>query len=263
MSPFSTSAVEIFEKSENDLREIGTLVPRSRCGMLAKGVFNFGSSGDHRIEICLPAFAEIKKICVVAGAQGRVDLIDEKKRLRLVAYGSSITHGCAASRPSLSYVNILHRHLNAETINMGFSEAAKGELEVANYLSGLKADIYVLEYDHNATVEELRRTHKRLYTIIRRENPDSFIVMLSRLSGELSISAKEEEERNGIILSTYCDAVDGGDSRVAYIDGRSLIESQKACFFVDDRHPNDRGMAIIAQAIEDVLIASYKDRNRR
>ena len=55
----------------------------------------------------------------------------------IVFYGSSITEGGCASRVTNAYPALLSKWLDADTINLGFSGAAKGELPVAEFIAGL------------------------------------------------------------------------------------------------------------------------------
>jgi lysophospholipase L1-like esterase len=169
----------------------------------------------------------------------------------IVFYGSSITQGCSASRAGTSFPNIVGNHFNADFVNLGFSGAAHGEQSVAVDIASIDMSAFIMEYDHNAeTPEELLQTHYNFYKTIRTAHPDIPIIMISRISGSLSASEEETEEREKVIRSTYDNAIADGDENVYYINGSDLLPpEQRAQYLVDGKHPNDLGMKLIADEI--------------
>ena len=63
----------------------------------------------------------------------------------VVFYGSSIAQGFGASRPGMSFVNIVGRMLDVPVVNLGFSEGCLMELEMSEHLAAIDASCYVLE----------------------------------------------------------------------------------------------------------------------
>ncbi len=60
---------------------------------------------------------------------------DELPSLRLLTYGTSITHGAYASHPHLTYAAQTARHLHADLINLGVSGACLCEPAFANHIA--------------------------------------------------------------------------------------------------------------------------------
>ncbi|MBQ6986471.1 MAG: hypothetical protein IJQ25_05740 [Oscillibacter sp.] len=206
--------------------------------------------GDREVLIFLPPYARISRLLLgfPESASVRPRNWDRKP---IAFYGSSITQGCAASRPGLSFPNVIARRLDCPIVNVGFSESARAQEGVVSYFSGLSAAAFVVEYDHNATVEELRNTHRGVYDAIRRKNPDAPIVFLSRLSGGMSVGLEEERARVDIIRATVCAA-----RKARFLCGRDILDGFSGAqgdLFVDDRHPNDAGMALIAERVLETL----------
>ena len=63
----------------------------------------------------------------------------------VVFYGSAITQGLGASRPGLSFVNIVGRMLDVPVVNLGFSGGCLMELEMSEHLAAIDASCYVLD----------------------------------------------------------------------------------------------------------------------
>ena len=95
------------------------------------------------------AMAFSPKVCriMLRGASLRIHKIEgdvrppaagEVPALRYLAYGTSITHGSAATGPHLTYVAQVARRLNADLINLGLGGAAYCEFELSDYIAARK-----------------------------------------------------------------------------------------------------------------------------
>ncbi len=169
----------------------------------------------------------------------------------VVFYGSSITQGGCASRPGIDYVNRISRMLDVDIVNLGFSGNAKGEKEMAEYISKIDASVFVMDYDYNApTVEHLQQTHEPFYKIVREKNPNLPIIFVSRPNTDHDASAKERLE---VIEKTYFNAKSRGE-KVELINGATLFqgEGREDCT-VDGVHPNDVGFERMAKVIAPVI----------
>lgn len=232
----ATSGIDVYKKDDDNFVYVDTLYPDKDNKMYLKA--NIKEYGE--LHFLLPSYAILSHLYVSSG-----DLISPHKGKKIVCYGSSITQGCAASRPGMNYVNLLYLE-GYDTVNYGFSESAKGETQVIEKIAEENADVYVMEYDHNASVEELRKTHENTYHILRKNNPTAIILYLSRISGGISISREEEAERISIIRSTVNKANDNGDKNVFFLNGNIDDPSP---LLKDDKHPNNLGMELFKRRI--------------
>lgn len=71
----------------------------------------------------------------------------------VVHYGTSIVHGGCASRPGLTFTAIAGRALDRNYINLGFSGAAKMEIELPPFLAEIDAAVYVIDPVWNMNVQ--------------------------------------------------------------------------------------------------------------
>lgn len=172
----------------------------------------------------------------------------------IVYYGSSITEGCTASRPSNAYTALVSKWLHADFLNLGFSGAARGEPAMAEYIAGLDMQALVLDYDHNApTPEHLEQTHEPFFRQIRAAQPDLPILMMSAPDFDFLPDA---DRRRAAVRRTYENALAAGDRHVAFIDGATLLagRDRMACT-IDRLHPNEIGMFRMAEKVYPVLAA--------
>jgi hypothetical protein len=134
---------------------------------------------------------------------------------------------------------------------LGFSGNAKGEIDMAKYIAGLKMSAFVFDYDYNASsVEELKKTHKPFYREIRAAHPDLPVLFMTIPNFDYDPSAPL---RRQVVLETFLDAKSRGE-KVWFIDGETFYgaENRDACA-VDTCHPNDLGFYQMARAVKPVL----------
>ena len=241
----SSSCIEFAINDDEESRSY--VAPNSIFDMTLNGVIET-SGGSSQLTLMLPTYAVVYDILLFPVGGGRIDWAGLDNRKSLVVYGSSITQGCAASSPGMSYANLVGKALDFRVENYGFSESARGEVAIAEYISKRHGDIYILEYDHNASLDHLRKTHFNFYRVVRESNPESLIVIMSRFSGRLSLSKEEERERIGVVFGTYAKAAEEGDKNIVFIDGSKVLIGT-AEYFDDGVHPNDEGMSQIANVI--------------
>lgn len=202
----------------------------------------------------MPCFAGIKSLQIgmekgstlAGGAAYRNDK-------PVVFYGSSITHGAAASHPGNTYESFISQRYNLDYRNLGFAGRAKGEKTVAEFMAQLPMCLFVSDYDYNApTAEHLEKTHYPLYETIRAKHPDIPYIMISH-----PVPYPRTQEpcpRKAVIWESYQRAKAAGDENVYFIDGETLFEGEhrEACT-ADNTHPNDLGFYRMSRVIGDVI----------
>ncbi len=178
--------------------------------------------------------------------------------LPIVYYGSSITQGGCSSRPDATYQALISKWHDVDFLNLGFCGAAKGEDCVIEYLSNLKAKIFVCDYDYNAPdAEHLNNTHFKLYSEYRKANPETPIIFMTRPNFERDV--KDNTKRLKVVKRTYLKAKEKGDENVYFLDGRKLFgKKDREICTVDGTHPNDLGFYRMALALDKVIAPLLK-----
>lgn len=176
----------------------------------------------------------------------------------IVYYGSSITQGACVSRPANTYQAIISKHLDVDFISLGFGGNAKGEQEIAEYISSLNMSIFVCDYDHNApNAEHLQKTHLPFYRTIRNAQPNLPIIFMT--APNTMPWYTWYQSRRDAIYNTYKTAIDEGDKNVYFIDGDTFFEGpDRDLCTVDTCHPNDLGYYKMALKIEKVIASILK-----
>ena len=217
-----------------------------------ESIIHFTSEQMREITVNFPLYSGVNEL-YIGLSKDAVICAPQPYRLEapVVYYGSSITQGGCASRPGMAYESIISRRLNIDHINLGFSGNAKGEDEMAEYVSSLKMSAFVYDYDHNApSVEHLKNTHEKMFKKVRKMHPELPIIMMSRPK----IYLKDEEKmRLEVIKETYNNAIKNGDKNVYLIEGKELMKMAENDGTVDGGHPTDFGFASMAKSLGDLL----------
>ena len=101
------------------------------------------------------------------------------------------------------------------------------------------------------TMPPRSKTHEPFFKVIREQNPDLPIVMMTRPAITYS---KDHRERRDVVRETYESALRAGDKNVYFIDGETLFgDTDRELCTVDLIHPNDLGFAKMASVVEPVI----------
>ena len=164
----------------------------------------------------------------------------------VVFYGTSITHGGCASRPGMSFVNIVGRDLDVPVVNLGFSGSGKMELEMSEHLARIDASCYVLDCVWNMrgmATDAFCARYEAFIRSLRAKRPDVPIIM----AGMCDVFCGEPNDKDACVKALY--------DKLAAEGWRNLVHLPKDGMFagdmdgtVDGVHPNDWGMVSLARA---------------
>ena len=226
--------------------------PNDFCGEDIESVVDIrGERKKRLITVNMPLYAEIKSMYI--GLAGDAEILhapEYKHEKPVVFYGSSITNGAGASRPGATYESRISRRLDMNFHCLGFGGLAKGEPEMAEYVSGLDMSVFVYDYDYNAvTPEDLLKTHEPMFKTVRERNPKLPIIIISRPN-----AGPETEKRFEIIKKTYDNAKAAGDENVWLLKGTDFYcKDNGVDFTTDGVHPSDLGFYFMAEGIYPIL----------
>ena len=250
----SSAGFDLYEDTPEDSRFIRPLLPPYDLKDSYEQIQRFATRKLRSFTINFPVHSVVKNLYVGLQQDAVLQPGRPYRDLKpIIFYGSSIVHGTAATRPGLTYENIISRKLKMDFVNYGFSGQAKGEPAIAEYLAEQPMSIFVCDYDHNApNVEHLAKTHFPFYEIIRAKNPDVPYVMISRPN--VATNPDSAIERRDVVIDSFRKARAAGDKNVYYIDGETFFlgEFENECT-MDGVHPNDLGFTLMANSIGRVL----------
>ena len=204
-----------------------------------------GPAGFYELRIILPIYNVFDEACIYVEPDCEVlppqpQAYDQQ----VLFYGSSITQGACASRPSQCYTNLLALALDCPILNFGFSGQCMAEPELADLILRQRMDIFVYDYDHNAPdIPYLKKTHQPFFRRIRESRPDLPVVFATKCDYDSSLD--DNDGRRRIIRATYEQARQAGDENVFFVDGKDFFEGIRDFTTVDGVHPNDIGFYLM------------------
>lgn len=252
MSLCGSAGFDLYVRNNGRENYYSTFVPPYNIQDGYESVVDFIDGSLREITINFPLYSEVKELYVGLSENAKLLKASEYDiKIPVVFYGSSITQGGCVSRPGNAYQSIISRRLNCDFVNLGFAGNARGESEIAEYISTLTMSAFVLDYDHNAPdSNHLKHTHNRMFKIVRNANPDLPIIIMPRPHMHTDDNLPD---RLSVIERTYKEAVKAGDTNVYYIDGNVLGALCYDDGTVDGCHPNDFGHASMAHAVLKIL----------
>lgn len=178
---------------------------------------------------------------------------------KVIVYGTSITQGGCASRPGMSYTNILSRRLHLEFINLGFSGNGKGEPELAELAAQIgEPACLVVDYEANCGgTEAYQQTLPQYIETYRKFHPEVPIILVSRIphGGESFMPEILEGRlaRRKFQVDLIRQLTEAGDHHLTFVDGSELLGNDPGEATVDGVHPTDLGFQRMADGLEPVL----------
>ncbi len=175
----------------------------------------------------------------------------------IVFYGTSITHGCCASRPGMVHTAILGRQLDYPVINLGFSGNGRMESEVATLMTELDAAVFVLDCLPNITADLVAQRTEPVVNILRKSHPHTPILLVEDRSYADSFLVTSKRERNLSSRKAYREAYQrlkkAGVKHLYYLEGEHLLGDDGEGT-VDSSHPTDLGFMRQAAAFRKALV---------
>ncbi len=182
----------------------------------------------------------------------------------IVIYGTSITQGGCASRPSLAWTNLLSLELHQDIYNFGFSGNGQGEPAVAQALAEIaNPALYILDYEPNIS-EKLPETLPAFLDILRNAHPTTPILILNsyRFSPIHHQDFLSTNER--FIQTEIARRENDGDQRLRFFEGNDTIQPFGPEGTVDGCHATDLGFYCItknlARRVKNILTSTTPTR---
>jgi len=205
----------------------------------------------------LPLYDEIKDLQIGVSERSLIEPLANPFFKKVVIYGSSIVQGASASRPGMAYPSRLSRNTGINFINLGISGNAKMEKEVADMISDIEVDAYILDCVPNASEEEIKERTSYLVKTIRKNHPAAPIIMIESMKRESGnyneIIRKKVFEKNKAFEKEYQRLMAEGLENLFYIRGSNLLGTDHEGT-TDGTHPNDIGFDRMINIIQPQLV---------
>lgn len=261
MTSIAVNGLDLYGWNGKKWQFIASAVPSSTSN---KGnVINHLDGKLRSYRFYLPLYSGVKnlEIGVDENAVIEKEPLQLIRRKKVVIYGSSITQGASASRPGMAYPSIMGRDLNIETFNMGFSGSGKMEIQMADIIASMDADVYILDCVPNPTPDEI---HERTVPFVKRlrslkpDVPIIFVESIFRETGNWnSVIGNYITNQNKEFSKAYQQLIGENFQKLYYVSCNGVIgEDHEAT--IDGTHLTDLGFTRMASHIEKVLLKAFK-----
>ena len=261
MTPQATNGLDMYVKLDGKWQWCGIGKP-SHTGLEQHAMIKEGFLPTRTYEciVYLPLYSGIASLQLGFSPQAKVT---GKASLAkpIVMYGTSILHGCSASRTGMTFGAMLGRSFEMPVVNLGFSGNGLMENYFADILSEIDASVYVLDClpnMHSLPAGEVYQRVKYLVTQLRKRHADTPIVLVEdrsyahpNLTGK-PIEYKQRKEQ----LKAYQE-LKSTISQLYYVEGNQLLGDDNEAT-VDGSHPSDLGMMRYFEVLKPVIAKALK-----
>ena len=180
---------------------------------------------------------------------------DQTPATRYLAYGSSITHGSTAVRPTGTYPARTAELLGTDLFNLGFGGGAHMEAGMADYIAG-RSDWHIatLEMGINVvqtfSVDEFHRRVEYFVTTIANAHPDEWIFCIDIFPCRYDFMGVEKCETFRSIVAERVQQLNR--PKLVHIPGDAMLRSTNG-LTTDLVHPAPGGFEEMARNLADII----------
>ncbi len=253
MTAVGTSGLDLYayDPQQSQWRWAGFSKPTAPC--YTNTILDGISKQMRDYTLYLPLYNGTKSLKIGVPVGSSFERITPPTAKPIVYYGTSIAHGCSASRPGMAYTAILGRRLNRTIINLGFSGNGKMELELADLLAEIDASLYVLDCVPNMSEQLVKERAEPFVRRLRAARPDTPIIMVNgRPMANSWIKPDHNKGKANAYHAAYRKLWDSGITSLFYISGDNIFGDDDEGT-IDRSHPTDLGMWRQAEVLTPVM----------
>ena len=185
------------------------------------------------------------KIGVKKGAKIEKTFAHKTADKPVVIYGTSIVHGCNASRPGMGFVNIAGRIADVEMIDLGFSGSARMEPALCDIVSRIDAALYIIDPLWNMDLKMMAERYEPFIRNLKEKHPNTPILLCEDCSIDELPTPKGKFVRD---FYAKLKAEDASKWSNLYIIHSEEMYPDDGEATIDHCHPNDWGMMHMGRA---------------
>lgn len=211
-------------------------------------LYNDENNKEKKFLLYFPLYAKVESLEIGLSKNSEVTKGDSYNK-KIVLYGTSIAQGASASRPGMSFSNIISRKLNVEIFNYGFSGQAFLEKEVAQIISKIKDHkLLIIDAEPNAGIDDrLIKNLPTFYNEYRKNHPKTKVLIVSRITygkDAFDIELRQRREKHFRFLKQFTK----NNKNTYFLNGKNIFKENINDQTVDGIHPNDLGMMTMANS---------------
>ena len=209
----------------------------------------------------LPLFDEVHKLEIGVDENAHIIGVPDVFRHRIVVYGSSITHGAAASRSGMSYCSLLSRRTGLDFLNLGVAGNAKFQMEHARMIVDAKPDVIILDCIPNPNPQEITERTASFMNYLREKCPDVPIIFIQSIVRELGNfdlpKRKYESDKRQAARTEVKKLLKNGYTKLYFIEEDHFLGDDHNGT-MDGTHPTDLGFERMLGVIQPQIMKILK-----
>jgi len=208
----------------------------------------------HECLLYFPIHTELLSCKIGVPISSNMEAMANPFHHRVVAFGSSYTHGSVATRPAMSYPKQLERRTGIQIISLGCGGNGRLQPYFADVLKDVEADAFLFDQFSNPSADVIR---ERLFPFIEEVQsahpgiPLIFQQTIRRETRNFRQAAESKEAAKMAVADSLMKIAVKKYPDVYYIKPSASHESHE--FFGDGVHPDSYGYWIWEQSIEKPL----------
>lgn len=257
MTSQAVNGLDLYVKLNGQWQWAGIGKP-DKTGLEQKAVIKKGFLPEKAYEcmLYLPLYTGISSVQLGFSPQAEVKPLINCNKKPLVFYGTSILHGCSASRAGMPFSSMLGRYFDMPVVNLGFSGNGKMEDYFGDILSEIDASVFILDClpnMFNIKKEEVKRRVLICVRKLRKAYPDTPIILVEdRSYNHPNLMEKPTEYHNREGQRAAYNILKNEMKKLYYVKGDILLGRDNEAT-VDGSHPSDLGMFRYFEALKPVI----------
>ena len=171
--PSGLQSVALWAKTDGDWEFVAKAHPKKD----GDNELSVGWSAARTGLLYLPMRAQVKALSIGLEKGATFEVLPHEASGRIVHYGTSIVHGGCVSQPGMMFTSFMGRILDREIVNLGFSGGGKMEPEMADFLAGIDAALYIVDCDWNMKVDLQKERYEPFVRKLHRLRPATPILL--------------------------------------------------------------------------------------
>jgi lysophospholipase L1-like esterase len=215
------------------------------------------SSKEREYMLYLPLYNATESLSIGVPEGFSFEPVEPMNKKPILYYGTSIVQGESTSRPGMSFVAMLGRRLDRPMINFGFAGSGRMEAEMAELIAEMDAEVYVIDCLPNMVAQLIQDRAEIFIRKLRQLRPDTPIVLVEDRTypNARLIPAREKrhQDSRAAFQGIYDKLTAEGIKGLSYVKGDTILGTDEEGTTDYGSHPNDLGMARMADSLEPVL----------
>lgn len=250
-APLSSKGLDLYIRKEGKWLHAGVGTPKYTG---KKHSATIVANMDTTMKECLlylPTFAEMYTLKLGVRPDAVIESEGGFVAPKIVAMGSSITHGSGTSRPGMTWPALLSRKLDMDIANLGTSGVCKLEPFFADIIADTDADLFIFDVFSNPSAEQIHERFPEFIKRIRKAHPSTPLLFLQtevRETGNFDLKKRKFEADKRQAAEEELKKAMASDKNIYFLNpGLEIGNDHEAT--VDLVHPTDLGYMRIVDHI--------------